>query len=445
MIRTKHQPVDLKLPLILGVLLFGLIVWATELLIQSQQRASEMSRSINLQTDLYSIRGKVDRSLQSVLHLSIGMTAYIEAKAGIVEEQEVMDLMGSLFDHSHSDLIKSFSLIEDTTIRFVYPESGNEASLGVDLREVTVQWPDVLTAMNSAEGVLAGPTEMLQGGQAMVFRMPVRVNDSYWGMFNTVIDMDAFMAEIATSREFSAADVAIKTTAGFLLGNGSVLDDPQVQQLEVSVPGGAWQLAAVPNSRVEDFYTIAWRLLGWVMAFLMGAALTTILMQRGALQGLVLIDELTGVANRRQFNLMLEKFCQKYHRRDTGGFALLFVDLDRFKAINDNHGHKAGDYFLVEIARRISLAIRGGDLLARWGGDEFVIIVENPTDTSVNLVVNRVRDLAEQAVMWRNQQLQVGASIGVVRYPDDGITPDALLGTADQKMYENKRARRLED
>jgi diguanylate cyclase (GGDEF)-like protein len=174
----------------------------------------------------------------------------------------------------------------------------------------------------------------------------------------------------------------------------------------------------------------------------MGTALIIILIQRNTMRSLALIDELTGIANRRQFDLMLERFCSKYHRRDTGRFALLYVDLDRFKQINDQHGHKAGDFFLVEATKRISQAIRGGDLLARWGGDEFAVIVDNPTETSIERVVDRVRLLAEQPVNWRGEQLQVGASIGLVQYPEDGMTPEDLINVADQKMYRDKESRR---
>ena len=103
---------------------------------------------------------------------------------------------------------------------------------------------------------------------------------------------------------------------------------------------------------------MAWCFLGWAFALFMGSALAVILIQRAAMQGLVLVDELIGLANCRQFDLLLERRCQKYHCRDNGGFALLYLDLDRFKAINDSFGHKAGDHFLVEVSRRISQAIR---------------------------------------------------------------------------------------
>jgi diguanylate cyclase (GGDEF)-like protein len=200
-------------------------------------------------------------------------------------------------------------------------------------------------------------------------------------------------------------------------------------------------LALLPKQDTQDAFTMAWCFLGWAFALFMGSALAVILIQRAAMQGLVLVDELIGFANCRQFDLMLERRCQKYHCRDNGGFALLYLDLDRFKAINDSFGHKAGDHFLVEVSRRISQAIRGGDLPARWGADEFAMIVDNSTEMNITHVMNRVRELTEQPAIWRDQQLKVGASIGIVQYSEDGQTPEALLGAADQSMYHNKRER----
>lgn len=429
-------------PLALGVLLFVLLVWFAEVLIRSQQHSSEMTDHLNVQSDLYSIQDKVERSLNSILHLSIGITAFIEAKQGEIDEKEVLALMESLYGHSHGDHVRHFSLVEDTTIVAIYPQQGNEMAMGINLREVPEYWPPLLAAMNSSDGVLAGPMDLLTGGGGLVFGSPVRVEGSQWGVFNTVIDMQSYMAEIASYRKLSGSAIAVRAGEELLFGEAQTFSDPNAQFADVPVPGGKWELAMVPRGGDQNRLVFAWRILGWILAAVMGAGLTIILIQRGALQNLALIDELTGIANRRQFDLMLDRFCRKYNRRDSGCFAVLYVDLDRFKLINDQHGHRAGDYFLVEVSKKISRAIRGGDLLARWGGDEFAIIVDNPTETSIARVVDRVRELAEQPIAWRNEILSVGASIGVVQYPDDGHTPEDLVAVADQKMYSNKNARR---
>jgi diguanylate cyclase (GGDEF)-like protein len=124
-----------------------------------------------------------------------------------------------------------------------------------------------------------------------------------------------------------------------------------------------------------------------------------------------------------------------------GGFALLWVDLDGFKAINDQHGHAVGDLVLRELAPRMLDAVRASDLVVRFGGDEFVIILENVRTAEIasrvaEQLISRIRVAVELAGL----ELAVEASIGIAIYPDHGKDPRTLLDSADQAMYAAKRA-----
>lgn len=435
--------VNSQLPFVLGLVIFACIGLLTEQTLETQRYSNQMSINIDLRSDLYAVREKIDQSLNALLFRSLGLTAYVQAKSGQIDQQEVMAMLAAL--HANSEHVRNYGLAQGTRVAFVYPEEGYTTALGIDYRDVPVQWPDVLAAINTTDGVLSGPVELKQGGEALVFRLPVRVLDEYWGLFSTVIDVESYLSEIAASRLSADGSLSIRTVSGdrqrLLYGEGIEFQDPQSQSVDVSVPGGHWELAlsATPDLNTSLFST--WRWIGWLLALLSGVGVTTILYQRRALQHLALVDELTGVANRRQFDLLLERFCDKYNRRNSGCFAVLYLDLDKFKEINDEYGHRAGDHFLIELAKRARVAIRGGDLLARWGGDEFAIILDNPTQSNVTHVVDRVRSLCEQPVHWRDAEFKVGASIGVVHYPEDGLTPEELVSAADQKMYANKRSR----
>lgn len=444
MIALRYQEFfNRQLPVLLGLVLFGCIGLLTERMIDTQRLAAQMAVNIDLRNDLYTVREKIDQSLSALIYRTLGLNAYVQAKGGEVESDEILAMLAALFDNS--DHVRSFGLAVGTKITYVYPVQGNEAALGVDYRDVPAQWPDVLAAMNSADGVLSGPVDLIQGGEGLIFRKPLQVNGASWGLLSTVIDVESYLKEIASSRMFAGGNLSIRTVSGssggLLYGDGSAFADKNVQRVDVKVPGGYWELAIASQQQRSDPITGTWRILGWLLGALLGAGVATILFQRRALQRLALVDELTGVANRRQFDLLLERSCQKYNRRNSGCFAVLYLDLDNFKDINDEYGHQAGDFFLVELAKRARHAIRGGDLLARWGGDEFAIILDNPSQTNVAHVVDRVRALCEQPVQWKGSNIKVGASIGVVHYPDDGTTPDALVSVADQKMYANKRYR----
>ena len=120
------------------------------------------------------------------------------------------------------------------------------------------------------------------------------------------------------------------------------------------------------------------------------------------------------------------------------------VDLDDFKAINDTHGHFAGDMVLVEVARRFEPLLRDTDTVARLGGDEFVVIVESPEDRSAAEVVAAkvVRAMREPIDLGDGQEVRVGMSVGVALYPDDARNARGLMVHADQSMYRVKAGRR---
>jgi len=152
-------------------------------------------------------------------------------------------------------------------------------------------------------------------------------------------------------------------------------------------------------------------------------------------------DGLTGLANRRLFNDNLKHLLAAARRGQP--FALLLIDLDRFKQINDTHGHDAGDAVLTMIAERLRSVVRDIDHIARLGGDEFAVLLSNIGDrAAVDLVCRRIIDSIAAPIDYRGSTLQTGASIGAAACPRDESSEDALYRAADQALYEAKRAGR---
>lgn len=148
-------------------------------------------------------------------------------------------------------------------------------------------------------------------------------------------------------------------------------------------------------------------------------------------------DVLTGLANRRA----LENHMTRLLRRTKGnGFALMQIDLDFFKAVNDSHGHAAGDFVLQETARTLQKQMRATDLVARIGGDEFVVIMsEFGDEAALQAVANRIIEQVRIPIPFDGVNCQIGASIGatiVVQGADR--TPDAILSDADRALYASK-------
>lgn len=196
---------------------------------------------------------------------------------------------------------------------------------------------------------------------------------------------------------------------------------------------------------VHEAFTLAFVL---CFALLMTAVHMTLRLRReivarekaeDAAQALARHDPLTGLPNRR---VLLERLGSSIHRARTGSvqFAVFLIDLDRFKPINDVHGHLAGDFVLCQIAERLKALCPGEATVARLGGDGFAIVTESEShlDDAVRLAQRAIVALSAP-VIWNTAELTVGATIGMAVCPVDGLEAEALLRAADIAMYRAKR------
>ena len=149
-------------------------------------------------------------------------------------------------------------------------------------------------------------------------------------------------------------------------------------------------------------------------------------------------DTLTGIPNRYLFNEKIDQTIAKVDREHTQ-FALFFIDLDDFKRINDTYGHKAGDHVLFSLAKSISGVIRKEDTLARIGGDEFALIVENVGDKIIieKLAGKIIREISKP-IYFEKRIIFISCSIGICRYPQDTRCKEELIHFADLAMYDVK-------
>lgn len=153
-------------------------------------------------------------------------------------------------------------------------------------------------------------------------------------------------------------------------------------------------------------------------------------------------DELTGLPKRELLLDRLKEALKRAERGNTEG-ALLFIDLDRFKQINDTHGHAAGDAVLVEVSRRLSAALRGSDTAARMGGDEFVVLLPTVAAPQDALAVGRkLLERLARPLLHNGNELPISASIGVAAFRGAEETAQALMARADAAMYAAKEAGR---
>jgi diguanylate cyclase (GGDEF)-like protein len=147
-------------------------------------------------------------------------------------------------------------------------------------------------------------------------------------------------------------------------------------------------------------------------------------------------DDLTGLANRRNLKSRFWVWRKRRLR-----MALIYFDLNGFKTVNDEHGHESGDRVLGVIGQRLKQNVRPGEMVARIGGDEFAVLLGDADVSTLDRVAERLINAVEEPIHLADTTVQLSASVGAALYPDDAESFEALLGRADERMYEHKRGR----
>lgn len=390
------------------------------------------------------IRASVEADLNQTLYLAVGLSGYIAADPDLGSDEQVDDALAAVF--REGEFLQNVALAPDNVIRHVYPREGNEAALGLSYADVPEQFETVERAMLTGRSVLDGPVELVQGGTALINRTPVFLDGSvYWGVVSLVVDLDKLVADVERSNQGAPVTWAVRTVSRegpgrILLGDPSVFEAAATIQ-DISVPDGMWEVAAVAGPeltpgpwRARVLYAIS-----AVVALVLAMLTVGVLWERDQVRRHAMQDALTRLPNRRSLEEALAQLIASANRR-SDAFTLVFIDLDGFKAINDRHGHAAGDHVLQVVGSRLSDAVRNGDLVARVGGDEFVVLLPGSADAVASeTVVAKLVHVLDQPMMFKGIPVRLGASVGVGRYPDHGTNTSELLNNVDAAMYAAKR------
>ncbi|EGI78052.1 putative bifunctional diguanylate cyclase/phosphodiesterase [Hylemonella gracilis] len=238
-----------------------------------------------------------------------------------------------------------------------------------------------------------------------------------------------FLPSVPLATEYQDEDKALRLR----VIAGESIPDIEVQRQKVT--GEMFDLSASLSPLRDDDGTIS--------GFLTIAADVTARKQvERQVEFLAYRDVLTGLPNR---SLLQDRFAQaiaraeRHHRK----VALLFLDLDHFKTINDSLGHATGDALLKEVARRLSDGMRESDTISRQGGDEFLVVLSDLEGTEmITPVLLKIRERLQQPLLFDGHELSISSSIGVALYPDDGLDFETLLKKADTALYRAKDAGR---
>ncbi len=213
---------------------------------------------------------RFDRELNTLINLSSGLEAYIKVHGGNLDSAEFQQYLKEIC--GNTSLIRNIGVARGTILRYMEPLTGNEKAIGVDYRNVVNQWPVIEYAIKRRKGTLAGPVELIQGGQALIYRLPVFVDNQYWGLLSTVINIDQLFGAAFKELANRGYDFAIRLDDTYkpdekrvLFGNADLFNLKNSVLSTAGIPNGTWEYVIVPHKTSAESLTI--RLIGYAGIF----------------------------------------------------------------------------------------------------------------------------------------------------------------------------------
>ncbi len=354
--------------------------------------------------------------------------------------------------------VSNLQLAPNGIISQVYPLAGSKKAIGHDILHDKSRRNEAMLAISQKRLTLAGPFQLIQGGLAIIGRKPVFVNidgeETFWGFTSALIYFDKLLAMTKLKElenkgyNYTLSRIHPDTGQEEIFSRSKENLDEICESAEIALPNTTWTLTmsrASLNPKTNIFpYAISvlfGLLVAWLITYLQRQPelLQRVVKQKTAeLEKLAFNDHLTGLANRRYLNKHLQQFLLEQQRYNKSA-ALLYLDLDDFKRVNDSMGHDYGDRLLIEIANRINKSVRAGDVVSRLGGDEFAVLLLNiHSVSSISKVAKNLIEEIKKPVRFDDRSVVTSASIGITLIPKDGNKSLDLLRNADMAMYSAK-------
>ncbi|WP_105214329.1 MULTISPECIES: diguanylate cyclase [unclassified Pseudoalteromonas] len=348
---------------------------------------------------------------------------------------------------ARSQLVRSITLAPNNIVQYVYPLEGNQRALGFDYRTDEKQFAAIEQAQQTQSVVLAGPFTLVQGGEALLAQFPLFATpadkSSYWGTLSLVLDITTLyhLLELDSQEQ---VQYALKNTAeGSLVfyGDADTFTHADVI-LPLHLPNGRWALAAKFNAEPQRHATLI-RALGALLCLVLFVSVAILVRAYFLVKATSLQDDLTLLANRRAIMLHLDDLTRgsDVHKY----FAIINIDVNDFKAVNDSYGHDCGDALLVHIAKELQRTLRDSDIIARLGGDEFLVLLHRiNSDEQIAAIVEKLRLHIESSPLnYKGHIIYPSISCGFSCHTECTLDIAALLAQADKRMYEDKQSNKL--
>ncbi len=384
----------------------------------------------NEQEILQSHAERLKQNIESQIMVTDILDQVIQINHGTISEEDFYDLAEVL---ATRQIVSSIAYIPDGVIKYLYPPEAGKRVVGNNVFTSKNDSVDSKKARDTKEVVISGPYELFQGTDGIVIRNPVYYNDEFWGIVTVALDArDLFEYVGLGSLERQGYEFQLATEK-ILATQSSEYSSTGAVTSNVKVGSSAWNFSLYVKDKTN---IVVSDVMFWFLIFLFLNFILYYLIQRFESSKEKLAyklehDQLTGAYSR----LKLQKY---YDESKHLPFALFFLDLNKFKPVNDTYGHKVGDKLLQAFAERLKNEMQAETLLVRLGGDEFVVVTPHVGDVELAETIKRkIITLSEIVFLIDSHQINISASIGYV-FSSEADNLENLLTLADSKMYAEK-------
>ncbi len=394
-----------------------------------------------MQVHIDRIENTVNRSIESGLLLE-SMIRYLEPAFNEVTYNHVA---GDIFD---AETMISISYMPDGIVKWIYPPTeDNNNVLGLNVFEFEATKQGAYETKRSGHYMISGPLPLQSGEMGLTVRTPIfTIDNLFWGFVSIVYDSHKVAYE--------ALEVKTLSDLGFKYAIHSSYNGERIPLLvsegfdyekafysDLRVADNVWGLFLYSDQHESERFVF---LLVSIMEAIGICSVLLIIFnviqkRQKQMQEQIFLDPLTKLFNRKKLDTLIlnEK------ARKNKPFTVFYLDLNKFKPVNDTYGHLIGDKLLIAFAARLSHRFDSATTKIRVGGDEFVLIVESSLDdANLQRVKQRLITLAEEVFDIDDLEIYISTSVGFARYPDDASTITEVLEQADAMMYAEKQKKR---
>lgn len=433
-----------KVPMIAIILLTFLVIMSVAtflIFIQDERMKNDQEYAVTIA--YYNMIDEIEEYANENISLIEGLSAYIQTTNNY-QDIKINDYLRYLVGDK-LNAIRNVSVLKDTTIQWVYPLEGNRDAIGVDLSKIPAQAKEIQLVKNDLIQLFVGPVNLVQGGTGFIVRIPLLKNNAYWGMVSIVLRSEvtfSFIREFSDKNQVEFLITHAEDNSSIIFGEKSILNKNPLM-FNTKETFGGWDIYVIPkNGWSSNLY---WKAIVYLVAFIISLIASVYIIRwtshysstidsKNVLEEKYIRDRFTGIFTRDYFNNRArEEFSHAIRNKQP--LSMVYFDLDHFKEANDNHGHLKGDEILLSIVDKVNTIIRNEDVFARWGGDEFIILMPETDLSSTEFISERIRREVESLEICKS--LNVTISIGCSQWVENEYLESWFLRT-DEALYKSK-------